>query len=126
MRYPDRLDRLRELEAGHHLVRFGALVWLARYRKEPRQARHSQQPGVIDWLADACMRAFAGCAGQLAAAIAPSTTPWPAGIWRGNRGVAAIRAGRADMLCSSHGVAETQGRGAADTDWNMEASSIPA
>jgi hypothetical protein len=37
---------------------------------------------------------IAGCAGQLAAAIAPSTTPWPAGIWRGNRGVAAIRAAR--------------------------------
>lgn len=88
-------------------------MWLARYRKEPRQARHSQQPGVIDWLADACMSAFTGCAGQLAAAIAPSTTRWPAGIWRVNRGVAAIRPGGADTPCSSHCVADS--RDAAET-----------
>lgn len=76
-------------------LRFGALVWLARYQKEPRQARHSQQPGVIDWLADtyicicimlAALGNYTGPREVLAAAMAPSTTPWPAGIWAVHRG----------------------------------------
>lgn len=106
MRYPDRLERLDRLDrtggrAPSRALRSvgvaGSLSKRAPSGTAFAAARRHRLVGrrlhaCIHWLRWATTRAV----------IAPSTR-WPAGIWRGNRGVAAIRTSCADTLCSSHG-----------------------